>query len=222
MLNLSTRSTTLTVACLLPLVVACTPLAKLGVGPNLADPGTRTMSLQLTDAQLAQAIRKDVFQSVPRANETRLLITSFYRAILILGEAPDDATKLAITEAAKRYEDVLIVHNEMTVGPVRGVGGRISDELLERKVATNLLLADNVRSSRSRVLVSDGAVYLMGRLTEAEADRAVQRIQGLDGVTRIIKIIDIVPEEANAPGPRQPITAPTPAGDSAPLASPPL
>jgi len=173
--------------------VGCTSMAKVGIGPSLAEPGVRTISDRLTDSQLAQAIRRDIFRDVPSARDARVVVVSFYQAILIVGEAQTEDMKQAITQIARNYRDVVIVHNEMTVGPNRTLGQRLSDDLLERKASINLFAADNLRSEQARIVAVNGTVYLMGKLTQRETDRAIQRIQALDGVTRIIKIVDILP-----------------------------
>lgn len=172
--------------------VGCTSMAKVGIGPSLAEPGVRTISDRLTDSQLAQAIRRDIFRDVPSARDSRVVVISFYQAILIVGEAQTEDMKQAITQIARNYRDVVIVHNEMTVGPNRTLGQRLSDDLLERKASINLFAADNLRSEQARIVAVNGTVYLMGKLTQRETDRAIQRIQALDGVTRIIKIVDIL------------------------------
>ncbi len=174
----------------------CTSMAKVGIGPSPAEPGARTISDRLTDSQLAQAIRRDVYRDIPAARDARVVVVSFYQAILIVGEAQSEDMKQAITQIARNYKDVVIVHNEMTVGPNRTLGQRLSDDLLERKAGINLFAADNLRSEQARVVAVDGTIYLMGKLTQRETDRAIQRIQALDGVTRIIKIVDILPESS--------------------------
>lgn len=174
----------------------CTSMAKVGIGPSLAEPGTRTISDRLTDSQLAQAIRRDIYRDIPGARDSRVVVVSFYQAVLIVGEAQTENMKQAITQIARNYKDVVIVHNEMTVGPNQTLGQRLADDLLERKASINLFAADNLRSEQARVIAVNGTVYLMGKLTQRETDRAIQRIQALDGVTRIIKIVDILPESS--------------------------
>ena len=174
----------------------CTSMAKVGIGPSLAEPGTRTISDRLTDSQLAQAIRRDIYRDIPGARDSRVVVVSFYQAVLIVGEAQTENMKQAITQIARNYKDVVIVHNEMTVGPNQTLGQRLADDLLERKASINIFAADNLRSEQARVIAVNGTVYLMGKLTQRETDRAIQRIQALDGVTRIIKIVDILPESS--------------------------
>lgn len=177
----------------------CTTLAKMGVGPSVADPGTRTTSGRLNDMNLAQSVRVDIYRDEPAAREANIEVVSFYQAILLVGEVPTADMRDKVGAIAKRYNDVKVVHNELTVAPNRSLGDRISDDLLERKAGLSLLTGDGLPSDQIRVVAVKGTLYMMGKLTAREADRAVQRLQALDGIKRIVKIIDVLPEPQQSP-----------------------
>ena len=179
------------------LLGGCTTLAKMGVGPNVAEPGTRTTSSRLNDFSLAQSVRVDIYKSLPAANDARIEVISFYQSILLVGEVPNEELKAQIGAVAKRYSDVKAVHNELSIGINRSIGQRLSDDLLERKANFSLLSADGLRSNQATVTAINGTLYLMGKLTQRETDRAIVRLQALDGVTRIVKVVDVLPDEAS-------------------------
>lgn len=178
---------------------ACTTMARLGVGPDVVDPGTRTTSKRLDDINLAQSIRKDIYSAVPAAGDAHVDVNSFYQAILLTGEVPTNEMKSEIGAIAKRYAQVTVVHNELTVGQNRSLGERFTDGLLENKADFTLSNADGLRSEQSRVVAVNGTVYLMGKLTQREADRAIVRLQALDGIRRIVKMVDVLPEPTANP-----------------------
>jgi len=195
-LHRSTRTlSTLTLA--IAILSGCTTLAKVGVGPSVADPGTRTAASRLNDFSLAQSVRVDIYKTAPAAKDARIEVVSFYQSILLVGEVPNEDLKAKVGAVAKRYSDVKIVHNELTIGLNRSLGERLGDDLLERKANFSLLSADGLRSSQATVTAINGTLYLMGKLTQSETDRAIVRLQALDGVTRIVKIVDVLPEGAS-------------------------
>ena len=197
MLNLK-RTRTLTALALATTVLAgCTTLAKVGVGPSVAEPGTRTTSSRINDFTLAQSVRVDIYEMVPAAKDARIEVVSFYQSVLLVGEVPNAEIKAQIGAVAKRYTDVKVVHNELSIGLNRSISDRLSDDLLERKANFSLLSADGLRSSQATVTAINGTLYLMGKLTQRETDRAIVRLQALDGVTRIVKIVDILPDTAS-------------------------
>lgn len=179
------------------LLGGCTTLAKMGVGPDVAEPGTRTASSRLNDFSLAQSIRVDIYKSLPAANDARIEVISFYQSILLVGEVPNEELKAQVGAVAKRYSDVKAVHNELTIGINRSLSQRLADDLLERKANLSLLSADGLRSNQATVTAINGTLYLMGKLTQRETDRAIVRLQALDGVTRIVKVVDVLPDEAS-------------------------
>lgn len=181
---------------LLPLS-GCTTLAKLGVGPDVADPGSRTTSVRLNDISLGQAIRRDIYRDIPAARDARIEVTVFYKAALLTGEVQDQTLKDRIADIARSYPDIQVVHNELSIGPTRTFGERSIDNLLESKANLSLGTADGVHSGQTNVIAVGGTLYLMGKLTQRETDRAIVRLQALDGVKRIVKIVDILPD----PGP---------------------
>jgi len=197
LLNLKRTRTFAALALATTVLAGCTTLAKVGVGPSVAEPGTRTTSSRINDFTLAQSVRVDVYKMVPAAKDARIEVVSFYQSVLLVGEVPNADIKTQIGNVAKRYTDVKVVHNELSIGLNRSISDRLGDDLLERKANFSLLSADGLRSSQATVTAINGTLYLMGKLTQRETDRAIVRLQALDGVTRIVKIVDILPDTAS-------------------------
>lgn len=197
MLNLKRTRTFTALALATTVLAGCTTLAKVGVGPSVAEPGTRTTSSRINDFTLAQSVRVDIYKMVPAAKDARIEVVSFYQSVLLVGEVPNADIKAQIGAVAKRYTDVKVVHNELSIGLNRSISDRLGDDLLERKANFSLLSADGLRSSQATVTAINGTLYLMGKLTQRETDRAIVRLQALDGVTRIVKIVDILPDTAS-------------------------
>jgi osmotically-inducible protein OsmY len=197
LLNLKRTRTFAALALATTVLAGCTTLAKVGVGPSVAEPGTRTTSSRINDFTLAQSVRVDIYKMVPAAKDARIEVVSFYQSVLLVGEVPNADIKAQIGAVAKRYTDVKVVHNELSIGLNRSISDRLGDDLLERKANFSLLSADGLRSSQATVTAINGTLYLMGKLTQRETDRAIVRLQALDGVTRIVKIVDILPDTAS-------------------------
>ena len=197
MLNLKRTRTFTALALATTVLAGCTTLAKVGVGSSVAEPGTRTTSSRINDFTLAQSVRVDIYKMVPAAKDARIEVVSFYQSVLLVGEVPNADIKAQIGAVAKRYTDVKVVHNELSIGLNRSISDRLGDDLLERKANFSLLSADGLRSSQATVTAINGTLYLMGKLTQRETDRAIVRLQALDGVTRIVKIVDILPDTAS-------------------------
>jgi len=85
------------------------------------------------------------------------------------------------------------VHNELVIGDASYYKARAVDSYITSRISSALLFTSGFPSSRSKITTSGGIVYLMGKLTHAEADQAVSIISGVSGVEKIVKLVDYLP-----------------------------
>jgi osmotically-inducible protein OsmY len=69
--------------------------------------------------------------------------------------------------------------------------------LITTKVRALLIQAKDIHSSAVQIVTERGNVYLMGRLTQAEAKRVVDLIStgNVSGVQKIVKVFETISEE---------------------------
>ncbi|MGL4679562.1 MAG: BON domain-containing protein, partial [Plesiomonas shigelloides] len=60
------------------------------------------------------------------------------------------------------------------------------------KVRSQLLGSDKVKASNVKVTTENGEVFLIGKLTRAEADAATNIARNVSGVKRVVKVFDYV------------------------------
>ena len=46
-----------------------------------------------------------------------------------------------------------------------------------------------------KVVTERGSVYLMGRVTQREADKATEVARNISGVTRVVRVLDIISDD---------------------------
>ena len=71
----------------------------------------------------------------------------------------------------------------------------MSSALAERKVKAKLIDARDLHSNAFYVVVERAQVYLMGRVTEREADRATEIARQISGVKKVVRAFEIISEE---------------------------
>ena len=106
------------------------------------------------------------------------------------------------------------VVNELAVMGSTTLTQRSSDTLITGKVRASLVDANDLHVSAFKVVTERGTVYLMGRVTQREADRATQMARTIAGVQRVVRIFETISEEELArlaPQQAKPGTAPAPA-----------
>lgn len=138
-------------------------------------------------------------------------VTSYNRVLLVTGEVPTEADKAAVGAALERMENVKGVLNELAVAANSSLGDRSNDALITSKVKASLVDARDVFANAYKVVTERGVVYLMGIVTEREAERGAQIARGVAGVKKVVKAFDIVSEAELARLQPAPAPAPTPA-----------
>jgi len=120
--------------------------------------------------------------------------TSYNRMVLITGEVPTDADKVAVEQAIARVENVRSTVNELAVAGSASLTSRSNDTLLTSKVKASFVDARDMLSNAFKVVTERSTVYLMGRVTEREATRASDLARSVSGVQKVVRVFEIVTE----------------------------
>jgi osmotically-inducible protein OsmY len=122
-------------------------------------------------------------------------VASYNRIALITGEVPDAADKAAVEQAVAGIENLRSVVNELEVMGSSSLTARSSDLLLTGKVKATFIDAGDLQANAFRVVTERGVVYLMGRVTTAEIDRATALARSISGVAKVVRAVEIITEE---------------------------
>ncbi|MEO7640444.1 MAG: BON domain-containing protein [Ramlibacter sp.] len=142
-------------------------------------------------------------------------ITSYNRQVLLTGEARTAQDKEAAEQIVAKVDNVRSVVNEIAVMGHSSLQQRSNDVLITGKVKASFIDAKDLQVNAFKVVTERGIVYLMGRVSQAEADRATQITRTIGGVQRVVRIFDVLSQEEfqrlsrEAPQPSRPArTAP--------------
>ena len=92
--------------------------------------------------------------------------------MLLTGEVPTERDKQQAEQIVARVENVRGIVNELAVMGTTTLAQRSSDTLVTGKVSASLVDARDLYAGAFKVVTERGTVYLMGRVTQREADRA--------------------------------------------------
>jgi osmotically-inducible protein OsmY len=193
------------------LLAGCAPLLIGGavVGGALVATDRRT-SGSLVDDEIIELKARSRAGEVLGERGT-VTATSYNRMVLLTGEVPTEADKARAEQVIARIDNVQAVVNEVTVGPMNTFGERSRDVLIAGKVKASIVDAKDLFANSIKVVVHRGTVYLMGRVTEREAVRASEVARGVSGVTKVVRVFEVLSEAelANrAPRSARPASAP--------------
>lgn len=125
-------------------------------------------------------------------NKVHVNVTSFNRNVLLTGEALDEETKKQAESITKEIANVRNVTNEMQVGLASAVTDRSRDSYLTSLVKGKMYKENRFPPNYVKVVTEDSVVYLMGMVTRAEAEDAVDIARGIDGVEKVVKVFEYV------------------------------
>jgi len=150
-------------------------------------------------------------------------INSYNRQVLLTGEVPNENDKQLAEQIATKVDNVKGIVNELAVMGNATLAQRSSDTLVTGKVKASLVDERDLYVGAFKVVTERGTVYLMGRVTQREADKATQIARSISGVQRVVRIFEIISEEdlrRMNPLPAAKPAAPAPAPAAAPAAAP--
>jgi len=124
---------------------------------------------------------------------------------------PTQEQKQQAEQLVSRVDAVRSVVNELAVMPSTSLPQRSGDVLITGKVRASFVDASDLQANTLKVVTERGTVYLMGRVTPREAERATQIARQINGVQRVVRIFEV----GSADDWRQ---SPAPASTAAPMA----
>ncbi|MEJ6021012.1 BON domain-containing protein [Ramlibacter sp. PS4R-6] len=122
-------------------------------------------------------------------------VTSYNRQVLLTGEVASEQAKQNAEQIISRVDNVKGTVNELAVLPPSTLGQRSSDALITAKVKASLVDDRELYVGAYKVVTERGVVYLMGRVTQREADKATQIARTIGGVQRVVRIFEIISDD---------------------------
>lgn len=171
----------------------CAPLLVAGAGTAaVAAHDRRTLGAfvddQTIELRAASAIRSD--EALGR--DTRLKVISMNGIVLLAGEAATPELRDLALAKMREIAGIRRTVNEIQIAPRASFASRARDTWLTTKVKTRLIYTEDLDSTRVKVVTANGAVYLLGLVTQKEADLAAETASAVGGVARVVKIFEYI------------------------------
>jgi osmotically-inducible protein OsmY len=189
----STLARPLALTVLAAALSGCAPLLVGGamVGTGLVVTDRRTTGIQVEDQsiELRAAARVRELATLGRVDAT-----SYNRIVLLTGEVPAATDRVAVEKAVAAVENVRSVVNELAVADKPSLVARSSDAVLAAKVKATMVDTKDLQANAFKVVADRGVVYLMGRVTEREAQRGTEVARSVSGVQKVVRVFEILTE----------------------------
>ena len=176
-------------------LTACVPLLLGGAvgGGALIATDRRTSGTQLEDEGIELRALSRLRSALGERNHVNL--TSYNRQVLLTGEVANAQDKQQIEQTVAGVENVSTIVNELAIMGNSTLTQRSSDALVTGRVKATLVDARDLSANAFKVVTERGTTYLMGRVTQREADRGTEVARSTPGVQKVVRMFEIISEQ---------------------------
>jgi osmotically-inducible protein OsmY len=175
-------------------LTACFPVIMGGaVMGGLMATDRRTSGAQVEDEGIELRAVSRIHDNL--GDRVHINVTSYNRRVLLSGEVPSAQDQQLVEQVVSRVENVASVVNELAVLGSSTLTQRSSDSLVTGRVKAGFVDAKDLFANAYKVVTERGTVYLMGRVTQREADRATEIARATSGVQKVVRVFEIISED---------------------------
>jgi|TARA_B100000315_G_scaffold111071_1_gene101897 osmotically-inducible protein OsmY len=157
------------------------------------DPTERTAGAVVEDQSIETKVAVNMQSQETAFRQASFNVISHNGVVLLVGQVESDALKARATEIASQASSkIKRIHNELEVSGSTSLLSKSNDTWIATKVRTLMLANGDVPSGQVRVIAENGAVYLMGLLSQVQGDSAANLARNVSGVTRVVKVFEYI------------------------------
>ncbi|SUP87651.1 hemolysin [Yersinia pseudotuberculosis] len=152
----------------------------------------RTIGTQVDDGTLEARVVNALSKDKEIKSQTRFVVTAYQGKVLLTGQTPSAELSNRAKQIASGVDGATEVYNEMRLGKPVDLSTASMDTWITTKVRSQLLTSDSVKSSNVKVTTENGEVFLLGLVTQQEAQSAAQIASKVSGVKHVTTTFTIV------------------------------
>jgi osmotically-inducible protein OsmY len=150
----------------------------------------RTIGSQIDDNNIEIKATLALKKVPTLSDKANISVVSVNGTILLVGQVPSRDLLSQAEQAVRNSVSVKNIHNQLRIGTRIGITTQTHDTWLTSKVKTKLLTAETITGNNIKVVTENGEVFLMGLVSETEADMAVEIARHVNGVKRVVKAFE--------------------------------
>ncbi|SFK30875.1 BON domain-containing protein [Methylophaga sulfidovorans] len=170
---------------------ACVPVVATGAatGASVAY-DRRTTGSVIDDQGIEFKASYAIYNNKEIYNQSHINVTSYNGVVLLTGETPSESLKQKVTAEVKAIPKVRRIYNELAIAAPSALPSRSSDAWITSKIKAKMTTDENTDPFHVKVVTERGVVYLMGMVSHAEAEQAVNIVRNSAGVQRVVKVFE--------------------------------
>lgn len=191
-LNMKQTFNLLTAVVLASQIAACVPVVVGGAAAGGAMASDRrTSGVYIEDENIELKAVKNIADTL--GEEAHVNVTSYKGNVLLTGEVPNENAKSKAESIAKATASVRSITNELAIGPKTSISSRANDTYLTSKIKTQFVSESRFAANVVKVVTENSVVYLVGYVTQQEAQAATDIARNTSGVSKVVKVFEYMP-----------------------------
>ncbi len=150
----------------------------------------RTIGSQIDDNSISIKAGNAIEANKTLDEKANINVYVYNGIVLLTGQAPNDDWVAVAGDLVRPVQGVRDVQNQIRVGNPISFTTKTRDSWITTRVKSLLAGDKEVSALNVRVFTENGEVFLMGLVSAAEADKAVEIARHVDGVSRVIKAFE--------------------------------
>ncbi len=178
-------------ATLLPTLQGCIPFVAAGATAGaLATFDRRSLGTQTEDESIEWKASALVNEKL--GDKAHINFTSYNRKVLLTGEVPTSEAKAEAERLVLGVNHVQSVYNELLIRPASSFSDRSNDSFITSKVKSRSVDSGKFNPVHVKVITEAGTVFLLGMVTQPEANSAIQVARTTAGAKTVVNLLEII------------------------------
>lgn len=152
----------------------------------------RTFSKQIDDQSIEFIAHNELNKQKALSNNTNLHVISMNGTVLVIGQAPNSYLRDLAIKTIQDVPDIVTIHNQIRIGSTTAITTQSNDIWLTSKVKSALLANGEVNAKDIKVVTENSEVFLLGLVTQKEANIVVEITRNINGVSRVFKAFEYI------------------------------
>ncbi|MEL7798562.1 MULTISPECIES: division/outer membrane stress-associated lipid-binding lipoprotein [Idiomarina] len=123
--------------------------------------------------------------------DARVVAISYDTNVLLVGQVPSEALKRRAEEIIKDTNGINKIFNQLRIGSKASAAVRAGDSWITSKIKLKFANNKSIDATNIKVVTENAEVFLLGHVSQIEADAAVEVARNVDGVERVVKALTI-------------------------------
>lgn len=180
---------------LLSTLAGCVPVAVVGgvTAGAMTSADRRSLNQQGVDFEVERRAGNRLNENF--GDRVHVNIAVYNQTLLATGEAPTPELLAEVEALLKMTPNVRRVVNEIRVARPSSGTARANDALITAAVKTRFGQTGAFELSQVKVVTEANSVFLMGKVTQKEADIAIDTARKTQGVARVVNVLEVASDE---------------------------